>query len=46
MLKIDNGKRDLYRELLESLVKDDHPYRKILGLVNFLTALTFYQIIT
>lgn len=40
MLKTDNGQRDLYSELLESLVREDHPYRKILEIVNFSTLLT------
>lgn len=40
MLKIDNGQRNIYNELLESLVREDHPYRKILEIVNFSTLLT------
>ncbi|MEW5822253.1 MAG: transposase, partial [Cyanobacteriota bacterium] len=35
MLNIDNGQRDIYSELLESLVREDHPYRILLKLVNF-----------
>jgi len=40
MLNLDNGQRDIYSELLESLVREDHPYRKILKMVNFSTLLT------
>lgn len=40
MLNIDNGQLDLHSELLESLVRIDHPYRKIKGIVNFSTLLT------
>lgn len=35
MLKIDNGQRDIYSELLDSLVRTDHPYRLLLELVDF-----------
>lgn len=39
MLNIDNGQKDIYSELLESLVREDHPYRKIMEIVNFSTLL-------
>lgn len=35
MLNIDNGQRNIYSELLESLVREDHPYRVLLKLVDF-----------
>lgn len=35
MLKTYNDQRDLYSELLESLVREDHLYRKIQKIVNF-----------
>lgn len=39
MINIDNGQLDIHSELLESLVREDHPYRKILEIVNFSTLL-------
>lgn len=35
MLKVENGQRDIYDEMLESLVRADHPYRKIAKIVDF-----------
>lgn len=40
MLNIDNGQRNIYNPLLEELVRKDHPYRKILEIVNFSTLLS------
>lgn len=39
MLNLDNGQKDIYNELLEELVREDHPYRKILEIVDFSTLL-------
>ena len=35
MLLSNNGQINLYDDVLESIVKLDHPYRKILEIVNF-----------
>ncbi len=35
MLKRESGQVDFNNELLESMVRADHPYRKILELVDF-----------
>jgi len=35
MLKRENGQQDFHSELLEKLVRKDHPYRKIKEIVNF-----------
>lgn len=35
MLNQESGQRNIYSQLLEQLVRDDHPYRKVLEVVNF-----------
>lgn len=35
MLTQDNGQRDIYSDLLNQIVRTDHPYRKVLEIVDF-----------
>lgn len=35
MLSQENGQRDLYSDLLNQIVRADHPYRKVLEVVDF-----------
>jgi IS5 family transposase len=35
MLNTESGQMDIHSELLESLVRNDHPYRRILNITNF-----------
>lgn len=35
MLKLENNQMDIYSGLLEDLIREDHPYRKLKNLINF-----------
>lgn len=35
MLSQENGQRDIYSDLLDQIVRKDHPYRKVLEIVDF-----------
>ena len=37
MLSQENGQRDIYSDLLEQIVRADHPYRKVLEIVDFIS---------
>ena len=47
MLTQDNGQRDIYSDLLNQIVRADHPYRKVLeiyeGIFNFADKITPYR---
>ena len=35
MLKKETGQQDFHSQLLEDLVREDHPYRRIKKIINF-----------